>query len=110
MDMVRSAFAVLMIRNRALMPEEHTADLIGGRLHIKHHAHALADAGIRLAQLQHDGTGEILVAQIGKLLSSPILIMPRRYSIRLRSESSAAALLKSRGHRYWHTAQSAWHQ
>ena len=48
------------------MPEEHTADLIGGRLHIKHHAHALADAGIRLAQLQHDGTGEILVAQIGK--------------------------------------------
>ena len=62
------AHTIIVLRQLALMPEKHPGNLIGDRLHIEHDAHALALPRIRPRQFQHNGTGKILISQIGKVI------------------------------------------
>ena len=64
-------------------------------LHVKYNAHALFLMGSRLFQLDYDRTGKILISQMRDSLFSLMFTIPRKYSIKVRSESSAAALLKN---------------
>ncbi len=62
---------VLVVRYGAFVPEEHSGNLIGGRLHIKHHADALTLSCVSPPKLQHDSGREIAVPQIGKIIVLP---------------------------------------
>ena len=59
---------VAIFPHGSFVPEETAGYLIGGCLHIKDNSHTLALARIASFQLQHNGGGKILVAQIGKLV------------------------------------------
>ena len=59
---------VAIVPHGAFVPEEAAGYLIGGGLHIKDNSHAMALARIASFQLQHNGGGEVLVAQIGKFV------------------------------------------
>ena len=50
------------------MPEKAPCDLIGRCLHVKDYANTLTFSRVAVLKLQHDGTGEIPVSQVGTLV------------------------------------------
>ena len=59
---------VIPRNHAALMPEEQTANFIGGGVHVKDHADALLLLRGALLHFQHDGRGKVPISPIGNLV------------------------------------------
>ena len=60
-----------MLRDLSLMPEEQTADFIGGGIHVENHTYAFLFPASGLLQLQHNGGGKITVPLVFRLVIFP---------------------------------------